>query len=68
MNFMNKLFAIYTIILTVLFFSIPVAITIFYIMDFVSLTAFIIGLIIFIMYFGIFILELIESRKNKDEK
>lgn len=65
---MNKLFSIYSILLTTLFFSIPVVITLFYIMDFISLTAFIIGLIIFIMYFGIFILELIESRKNKDKK
>lgn len=59
---MNKLFAIYTIILTVLFFSIPVAITIFYIMDFVSLTAFIIGLVIFIMYFGVAIFEFVQAK------
>lgn len=59
---MNKLFAIYTIILTVLFFSIPVAITIFYIMDFVSLTAFIIGLVIFIMYFGVVIFEFVQAK------
>ena len=59
---MNKLFSIYSILLTTLFFSIPVVITIFYIMDFISLTAFIIGLIIFIMYFGVAIFEFVQAK------